>query len=277
MEDRRKMEEHQHKPHRHSFHLLRKRGSERSLERSKAVQQREARLELEIESPPLVFYGQPSQSSGALLSGQLKVFVDAPAAGEEMEVEGLEMRFVLDYNCKKPFHVHCPECAKQTVVCTSWKFVQGPTKLAKGMLQVQSVMKSEDENNWLTIYDRRTHIPLLFPPSRPPSSIDECIHGINRLQPPSDPHTCQILLNLLTDHTPTFSASSQSDSTIRNSTPIDPHFPTHQPYRTCITSIDHPPNWRIQRDFEIRWYNKTLARQRYPDTLEVKASNVEAG
>ena len=127
------MEEHQHKSHRHSFHLLRRRGSERSMERHKTMQQREARLELEIESPPLVFYGQPSQSSGALLSGQLKVFVEAPAAGEEMEVEGVEMRFVLDYNCKKPFHAHCPECAKQTVVCTSWKFVQGPTKLAKGM------------------------------------------------------------------------------------------------------------------------------------------------
>lgn len=93
------------------------------------MQQREARLELEIESPPLVFYGQPSQSSGALLSGQLKVVVEA----DEMEAEGVEMRFVLDYNCKKPFHAHCPECAKQTVVCTSWKFVQGPTKLAKGM------------------------------------------------------------------------------------------------------------------------------------------------
>lgn len=88
------------------------------------------RLELEIESPPLVFYGQPSVSTGALLSGQVKAKVDAE---EGIEVEGFEMRFVLDYNCKKPFHAHCPECSKQTVVCTSWKFLQGPTKLAQGM------------------------------------------------------------------------------------------------------------------------------------------------
>ncbi|KFZ13176.1 hypothetical protein V501_03839 [Pseudogymnoascus sp. VKM F-4519 (FW-2642)] len=41
-------------------------------------------LSIDIESPPLVFYGGASTSTGALLTGQLKVDVRE----EEMEVEG---------------------------------------------------------------------------------------------------------------------------------------------------------------------------------------------
>ena len=122
-----KMEEEHHR--KHSFHLLRPRRSERSIERQHARNAvPPASLAVDIESPPLMFYGQPSTSSGALLSGQLKLNV----IEDNYEVESFDMKLVLDYNCKKPFHAACPECAVQTVQLTSWKFLQGRTLLNKG-------------------------------------------------------------------------------------------------------------------------------------------------
>lgn len=122
-----KMEEEHHR--KHSFHLLRPRRSERSIDRHHGrVAIPPATLGVDIESPPLVFYGQPSTSSGALLSGQLKLNI----VEDNYEIESFEMKLVLDYHCKKPYHSNCPECALQTVQCTSWKFLQGRTLLSKG-------------------------------------------------------------------------------------------------------------------------------------------------
>jgi arrestin-related trafficking adapter 1 len=85
-------------------------------------------LGLEIESPPLVFYGTTAQSSGALLSGQLKLFITE----EKLDIESFQGRLVLDVKMKKPFHPHCNECAQQTVELTTWKFLQAPGPLSQG-------------------------------------------------------------------------------------------------------------------------------------------------
>ncbi|KAF4636797.1 hypothetical protein G7Y89_g1275 [Cudoniella acicularis] len=85
-------------------------------------------LEFVIESPPLVFYGPPATSTGALLSGQLKLNVH----DEFMAIESFTMRLALEVTRKKPFHNHCPDCSQQTTDLTTWSFLHGPATLRKG-------------------------------------------------------------------------------------------------------------------------------------------------
>lgn len=224
----RNMEDHHRK---HSFHFLRPRRSEQSLDRRQGRDGPHTQLKLDIESPPLVFYGQPSTSSGALLSGQLKLMI----VEDVYEIEALEMRFVLDYICKKPFHAHCPDCAKQTVTCTSWKLMQGPTSLRKGKFGLHTFRFYFAV--WLTGWlNRRARLPLLVPPPRPPPSLHGRLHGNNRLQPPSDPNTETRLFDL---HK-TLASRPPRHPTLRRTTPKHPHLPTHQPHSPRLSTRYHP-------------------------------------
>ncbi|KAI0999688.1 hypothetical protein K3495_g8508 [Podosphaera aphanis] len=85
-------------------------------------------LDVEIESPPLVFYGPITTSSGALLSGQLVL----RTLHESIVIESFEMRFELAITRRRPFHTHCTECGKQRTNLDRWKFLHGPTILSKG-------------------------------------------------------------------------------------------------------------------------------------------------
>lgn len=87
-----------------------------------------AKLDAIIESPPLVFYGQPTSSSGALLSGQLRLYI----TDDNMAIEKFKMRLVVDVCRKKPFHSHCNECQYQSTDITAWDFLQGPATFRKG-------------------------------------------------------------------------------------------------------------------------------------------------
>ncbi|KFY31306.1 hypothetical protein V494_07973, partial [Pseudogymnoascus sp. VKM F-4513 (FW-928)] len=84
-------------------------------------------LSINIESPPLVFYGGAATSTGALLSGQLKLDVGE----DEFEVQGFTMRLAVDVHMKKPFNATCPDCATKTSDLTTWKFLPETTILGK--------------------------------------------------------------------------------------------------------------------------------------------------
>jgi hypothetical protein len=84
---------------------------------------------VEIESPPLVFLGPIATSTGALLSGQLKLNV----TDEKLDIESFEMKLAVEVKMKKPFHAHCDECAQQTTDLTTWKFLHTPTSFNQGM------------------------------------------------------------------------------------------------------------------------------------------------
>ncbi len=92
------------------------------------VQHHPAAIDILIESPPLVFYGAAASSTGALLSGQIRLNIHE----ETMAIDAFKMRLALEVTRKKPFHSHCPECAHQSTDLTVWTFVQGPMTLAKG-------------------------------------------------------------------------------------------------------------------------------------------------
>jgi arrestin-related trafficking adapter 1 len=84
---------------------------------------------MEMESPPVVLYGQPSTSSGALLSGILHLTI----SDENMAIESFAMKLVVDVKMKKPFHVHCAECTTQSTELKTWTFMPASTSLKKGM------------------------------------------------------------------------------------------------------------------------------------------------
>lgn len=89
---------------------------------------RPAKMDMEVESPPLVFYNQPQSSTGALLSGQLKVQVTDPT----VTFEKFEMRLLATVTTKKPVSHNCPDCATQTTEIYKWEFLKAPTPLKHG-------------------------------------------------------------------------------------------------------------------------------------------------
>ncbi|KAL2011489.1 hypothetical protein VTN00DRAFT_4207 [Thermoascus crustaceus] len=107
--------------------------SSRSKERSGAKDDAHtapARMDVIIESPPLVFYGTPANSSGALLSGRLRVAV-AELAGA-VTLQTFDMRLTLSVTTKKPISRDCPSCATRTEELTNWNFITEPLHLKSG-------------------------------------------------------------------------------------------------------------------------------------------------
>lgn len=92
---------------------------------SKAEAPKPAILNMDIESPPIVFYNSPATSTGALLSGQLKIDVVEP----HMTLKTLDMRLIAVVTTKKPVHPHCTDCATQTTELHKWEFLQAPVSL----------------------------------------------------------------------------------------------------------------------------------------------------
>jgi arrestin-related trafficking adapter 1 len=84
-----------------------------------------ASLDWKIESPPAVMYGDPDNSTGALVSGQLLLLVKEA----QFEIESFEARLSMHVIQKRPFANHCPECTNQTTELKNWKFLNEPTAL----------------------------------------------------------------------------------------------------------------------------------------------------
>ncbi|KAK4119602.1 hypothetical protein N657DRAFT_684245 [Parathielavia appendiculata] len=87
-----------------------------------------ATLDWELESPPLVMYGDPETSSGALLSGQL--FLNIKEEG--LEIDSLYATLSIHVTQKKPFANHCAECTNQRTELKRWDLLQHPLAMAKG-------------------------------------------------------------------------------------------------------------------------------------------------
>ena len=85
-------------------------------------------LTVDMESPPLIFHDTPSRSSGALLSGQLKLAVADPV----LKVDAMEMALVLRITTFKPVSGGCPDCSSQSTELFRWRFLSGPRSFRKG-------------------------------------------------------------------------------------------------------------------------------------------------
>ena len=88
-----------------------------------------AKLDIEIESPPLVCHGPPRTSTGALMSGQLVVEV----VDEEVKLNRLEMKLVGKVVARKPIVKDCNDCANKNTDLKYWNFFTEPRTLKKGI------------------------------------------------------------------------------------------------------------------------------------------------
>lgn len=75
-------------------------------------------------------HGDPENSTGALVSGQLLLMVkDAP-----FEVESFKARLDIHVIRKRPFKDHCGDCANQKTELKGWDLIAEPTALTRRML-----------------------------------------------------------------------------------------------------------------------------------------------
>ncbi|KAJ5227091.1 uncharacterized protein N7469_007097 [Penicillium citrinum] len=88
------------------------------------------KLDVLVESPPLVCYGNPSNSTGALFSGRLRVNVTELAG--EVILNHFDVRLVSKTTTKKPVSSHCPNCQTRTDELTRWNFLTEALHLKSG-------------------------------------------------------------------------------------------------------------------------------------------------
>ena len=93
-----------------------------------------ATLDWGLESPPLVMFGDPESSTGALLSGQL--FLNVREDG--LEVESLNATLNIHVTQKRPFANHCADCTSQHTELKRWTLLQNPLTMAKGTCSLPS-------------------------------------------------------------------------------------------------------------------------------------------
>lgn len=89
-----------------------------------------AKLEVLVESPPLVCYGPPANSTGALFSGRLRIAI-AEMVGD-VTLTQFDVRLVSKTSTKKPVSNHCPNCATRTDELTQWNFLTENLPLKAG-------------------------------------------------------------------------------------------------------------------------------------------------
>ena len=83
-----------------------------------------SKFDLIIESPPLVFYGTTANSTGALLSGRLRL--DVTDQSGEVRLTKLVMTLNAAITTKKPVVKDCPECTKRVNDLNTWNFLSEP-------------------------------------------------------------------------------------------------------------------------------------------------------
>ncbi|KAI9148044.1 LDB19 [Paramyrothecium foliicola] len=88
-------------------------------------------VDCSVESPPIVFHGNPQDSTGALVSGQMILNVK----DEVVEVDSFNANLNIHITQKRPFHNHCSECQNQYTEVKSWQLLAHPTVLRRGIHQ----------------------------------------------------------------------------------------------------------------------------------------------
>lgn len=90
-------------------------------------------IDWNIESPPLVFHGTPSESAGALVSGEIYLDVrDESGNGAPVEIEAFTATLQIHVLHKRAAHTSCLECQHQRTTLKEWQFFVRPVRLTPG-------------------------------------------------------------------------------------------------------------------------------------------------
>ena len=111
------------------FHLKDGKEKRKSLSMSpKLSPAKPAKLDIAIEAPPLVMYGSAANSTGALLSGQLKLSISE----EYLKLQFFEMQLLAKVTTRKPVAKDCPDCRSKINELFKWVFFHEPARFPKG-------------------------------------------------------------------------------------------------------------------------------------------------
>ncbi|OXV11884.1 hypothetical protein Egran_00353 [Elaphomyces granulatus] len=88
------------------------------------------KLDMITESPPLVFYGPPASSTGALFSGRLRVVVPATPGG--INLQNLTMTLTSTVRTRKPVARDCRQCSMRVEELFRWDFLAESIQLKPG-------------------------------------------------------------------------------------------------------------------------------------------------
>lgn len=86
-------------------------------------------ITMTIESPPLVCYGTPKESTGALLSGLIHLEVRET----EKKFESFSLALNAEVFSHKPVTAHCTDCTTNTSELQKWNLISEPLVLKKGV------------------------------------------------------------------------------------------------------------------------------------------------
>lgn len=87
-----------------------------------------ATLGITIESPPLICYGHPKDSTGALISGLIHLDVHA----HSFRVDSFKMVLQAEVYAKRPITSHCSNCSTRTEDIHKWTIITTPVTLQHG-------------------------------------------------------------------------------------------------------------------------------------------------
>ncbi|KAI9671370.1 MAG: hypothetical protein M1831_004279 [Alyxoria varia] len=116
---------HHHHHHHHHHHKEKKGSNSPSLKPTKPTDT----LDLIVESPPAIFYGAASNSTGALYSGRLKLNV---ITASEIILDKFNMKLIAVTTMKKPVAKDCGDCSQKSTKLHDWNFLSGPKTLSAG-------------------------------------------------------------------------------------------------------------------------------------------------
>ncbi|EPX73906.1 endocytosis regulator [Schizosaccharomyces octosporus yFS286] len=85
-------------------------------------------LDIQMESPPLIMYGAPEVSSGALATGLLKMTV----FDQKVQLDSVNLKFMRIISTKHPVRESCPKCRSTVDVFESWDFSSTSSSFAHG-------------------------------------------------------------------------------------------------------------------------------------------------
>ncbi|KAF8425091.1 hypothetical protein EV426DRAFT_532229 [Tirmania nivea] len=88
-----------------------------------------ATVSMTLESPPLVCYGHPKDSTGALMNGLLHLGIHS----QSLRVGSFKMALQAEVLTRRPVATHCSNCTARTEDIHTWTIISEPVILAHGI------------------------------------------------------------------------------------------------------------------------------------------------
>ncbi|MCJ1332397.1 hypothetical protein MMC10_009089 [Thelotrema lepadinum] len=109
-------------------HQIQKEKEKRKSLSEETLRPKAVKLEIVIESPPLVSYGTMENSTGALMSGQLKLHI----ADQPVKMEKYQLELVAKLKYARPISKDCPDCQVARNELKKWQIISEPKVFDKG-------------------------------------------------------------------------------------------------------------------------------------------------